>query len=279
MSGKYYQILKIIISYILEIIITIAIIFPIYWMVVTSFKQSSEIFIIPPTFWPRSFTLNGYKKVWTSLNFSRLFYNTFVASLGTIILSIPVAILAGYSLARLRFRGRELLGMIILGTYMFPGVLLIIPLFVFMTKVNLINTLASLIIVCTTFSLPFCIWMLRAYFSTIPSDLEDAARIDGCSRIGAILHIILPLSSPGIVATSIFAFMDTWGNYMFSLLFLTSPDKMTLPPALSTFMTREAIYWNEITVGGVIATLPVLVFFLLVQKYITQGLVAGGVKG
>jgi len=279
MSGKYYQILKIIISYILEIIITIAIIFPIYWMVVTSFKQSSEIFIIPPTFWPRSFTLNGYKKVWTSLNFSRLFYNTFVASLGTIILSIPVAILAGYSLARLRFRGRELLGMIILGTYMFPGVLLIIPLFVFMTKVNLINTLASLIIACTTFSLPFCIWMLRAYFSTIPSDLEDAARIDGCSRIGAILHIILPLSSPGIVATSIFAFMDTWGNYMFSLLFLTSPDKMTLPPALSTFMTREAIYWNEITVGGVIATLPVLVFFLLVQKYITQGLVAGGVKG
>jgi ABC-type glycerol-3-phosphate transport system permease component len=248
-------------------------------MTVTSFKQYSEIFITPPTLWPVNFTLEGYRKVWNSLNFDRLFYNTFIASSGTTFLSMPIAILAGYSLARLRFKGKEILGMLILATYMFPGVLLIIPLFVFMSNLGLINTLTSLIIACTTFTLPFCIWMLRAYFSSIPPDLEDAARIDGCSRIRAILQIVLPLSLPGIVATSVFAFMNAWGNYMFALLFLTSKDKMTLPPALSTFITREAIYWNEITVGGVIATLPVVIFFLIVQKYIVYGLTAGGVKG
>ncbi|MEM3515679.1 MAG: carbohydrate ABC transporter permease [Saccharolobus sp.] len=263
----------------METIITVIILFPIYWMMITSFKQYSEVFTVPPSFWPRNFTLEGYKKVWSSLNFNRLFYNTFVASISTTALSMPIAILAGYSLSRLKFKGRELLGMIILGTYMFPGVLLIIPLFVFMSNLNLINNLSSLVIASTTFTLPFCIWMLRAYFSTIPSDLEDAARIDGCSRIKAIIYVILPLSLPGIAATSIFAFMNAWGNYMFALLFLTSQDKMTLPPALSTFITREAIYWNEITVGGVIATIPVIMFFLLVQKYIVQGLTAGGVKG
>ncbi len=279
MRRKLYRFVKSTAFHVLAIVITIVILFPVYWMVVTSFKERSAIFTIPPTFWPRPFSFEGYRRVWSALNFNRLFYNTFVSSIATVVLSMPISILAGYSLARLRFKGKELFGMLILATYMFPGVLLIIPLFILMGEFNLINTLTSLVITCTTFTLPFCIWMLRAYFSTIPPDLEDAARIDGCSRIGAVLHVVIPLSLPGIATTSIFAFMDTWGNYMFALLFLNSQDKMTLPPALSTFMTREAIYWNEITVGGVIATLPVLIFFLFAQKYIVQGLTAGGVKG
>lgn len=121
--------------------------------------------------------------------------------------------------------------------------------------------------------------MLRAYFSTIPLDLENAARIDGCSRISAIIYVILPLSLPGIAATSIFAYMNAWSNYMFALLFLMFPEKQTLSPALSTLMTRSTIYWNELTIGGVIASLPLFVLFLLVQRYMTQGLIAGGVKG
>jgi ABC-type glycerol-3-phosphate transport system permease component len=173
-----------------------------------------------------------------------------------------VATLAGYSLARLRYRGKELIGAAILATYMFPGVLLLIPIFVLMAKAGLVNTYTGLIISSITFSLPFCIWMLRAYFMTLPEDLEDAARIDGCTRLGALWRIVFPLSAPGIAATSVFAFMNAWGNYMFALLLLSTESKKTLPPAIGTFITRETISWHLLMAGGMISTIPVLIFFL-----------------
>jgi multiple sugar transport system permease protein len=264
--------------YVLILVITVAVVFPLVWMFLTSLKTRDQIFVYPPKFLDFKPTFSNYTQVWVELGFSRLFFNTTYVAIWTTVISIAVATLAGYSLARLRYRGKELIGAAILATYMFPGVLLLIPIFVLMAKAGLVNTYTGLIISSITFSLPFCIWMLRAYFMTLPEDLEDAARIDGCTRLGALWRIVFPLSAPGIAATSVFAFMNAWGNYMFALLLLSTESKKTLPPAIGTFITRETISWHLLMAGGMISTIPVLIFFLLVQKYLVQGLTLGAGK-
>ncbi len=263
--------------YAIVIIITILLAFPLYWMFLTSLKPLDKIFVYPPTFITKPDPEN-YITVWNKMGFSRLFYNTAKVALLTTILSVSVASLAGYAIARFRFKGRDIIGLLILGTYMFPGVLLLIPIYVFMARINLVNTHTSLIIAVTTFSLPFCIWMLRAYFTTLPTDLEDAARIDGCSRLGALIRIVLPLSAPGIAATAVFAFIAAWNNYLFALTFITSEGRKTLPPAISTFITREGIHWNLLMAGGMVATVPVIIFFLILQRYLVKGLTLGAIK-
>jgi multiple sugar transport system permease protein len=264
--------------YLAILLITVAVVFPLVWMLLTSLKSRDQIFVYPPKFLGFTPTLKNYKEVWVELGFSRLFFNTTYVAVWTTVISIAVGTLAGYSLARLRYPGKEAISAAILATYMFPGVLLLIPIFVMMAKMRLVNTYTGLIIASITFSLPFCIWMLRAYFMTLPQDLEDAARIDGCTRLGALWRIVFPLSAPGIAATSVFAFMGAWGNYMFALLLLSTESKKTLPPAIGTFITRETISWHLLMAGGMISTIPVLIFFLLVQKYLVQGLTLGAGK-
>ncbi|MGQ9630938.1 MAG: carbohydrate ABC transporter permease [bacterium] len=267
-----------IIFYIGVISITIVIIFPLAWMFLTSIKPLDKIFVYPPIFLGFNPQFSNYAFVWNKLNFSRLFLNSTIVALSTTVISVSIASLAGYSLARLRFPGREALGLLILVTYMFPGVLLLIPIFVLMARLHLIDTYFSLIIATTTFSLPFCTWMLRGYFATLPPDIEDAARIDGCSRLGALVRVVAPISAPGVAATSIFSFMAGWSNYLFALTLITSEGKKTLPPAIGTFITQEGIQWHLLMAGGMIATIPIILFFIVVQRYFIQGLTLGAVK-
>ncbi len=277
-KNNYSEVGRKIIFYAVIVVVSCFILFPIFWMIMTSIKPPTKIFTYPPIFFSFTPQLSNFSKAWTEMGLSRLFFNTMKVSLSTAFLTIAISSPAAYSLARLRYPGRETLAHIILLSYMFPGVLVLIPIFLIIARLHLVDTHLALVIGCTTFSIPFCTWLLRAYFVTLPPDLEDAARVDGCSHFGALVRVVLPLSAPGIAAAAAFAFMSAWGDYLFALTFISSEMKKTLPPALSTFITRESINWGLLSAGGVITTIPVIVFFLLLQKYLVGGLTMGGVK-
>ena len=195
--------------------------------------------------------------------------------------SVTIATLGAYSLARLRFPGSEVLGRFVLLTYTIPSVLLLIPLFKIVVTLNLANNLIALVITYTTFSVPFCLWLLRSYFQSLPRDLEDAAMVDGASRLGALFRVILPLSVPGIVATGLFAFILAWNEFLFALVFTTTSDVKTLPIGVSTTFTAEqtATDWAVAMSASTLSAVPIFIIVLFLQRGLVRGITAGAVKG
>ena len=253
--------------------------FPFFWMLSSSFKPNPELFARNQTFLPVAWTLENYTKVWRETDFPRFFLNSFIVATITTAGSVFISLYAAYALARIRFPGRYLFGLLLLITQMFPPTLLVIPLFIIIQRLGLFNTHFALIIAYLAFSLPFTIWMLRGFFEAIPEQLEDAAAIDGASQIGAFHRIILPLSGPGIAAVSMYAFIRSWNEFLFALVFLQSSQLFTLPLGIASFMEEFSFRWDLLMAGAGIISLPVLLFFLLMQRFIIQGLVAGAVKG
>jgi ABC-type glycerol-3-phosphate transport system permease component len=253
--------------------------FPVFWMASSSLKPAPELFARDLTLLPVGWTLENYRNVWFHTNFPRYFWNSFqVAALSTL-LSVAISIYAAYALARIRFAGRYAFGLMMLVTQMFPHILLVLPLFLIIQRIGLLNTHAALIIAYTSFSLPFTIWLLRGFFEAIPEELEEAAAIDGASQLKTLHRIILPLAGPGLAAVTMFGFIRGWNEFLFALVFLQSRELFTLPVGLANFQEEYTFRWDLIMAGAGIITLPILFLFLLMQRFIVQGLLGGAVKG
>ncbi len=273
---------RLVIKYILLTLLVILILWavlPFFWMVSTSFKTTEETYTVPLVWIPRYPTIKNFLYVVKRAPFLTYFRNSVVVAVSTTVIAIILASLAGYSFSRFKFLGGHSLLLIFLITQMFPGALLIIPLFQIIKALKLLNTLYALILSYITFSLPLCTWLMKGFFDQIPQELEEAAMIDGCSRVSAMVRVIFPLALPGVMAASIFSFIGAWDEFIFALIF-TSTDKVrTLPVGLQRFITSYEIYWNHLGPACVLTTIPVVNLFLYIQRHMVKGLTAGSVKG
>ena len=251
---------------------------PFYYVFTSSIKAPQEIIARVPTLSPHSFTLEHYQKLLRSSAFPTYLWNSVLVALGTMAITVFLATLAAYGLYRLRFPGRNFMFRVILVTYAFPGVLLLIPLYGMMSSLGLIDRLTALIIINVTFAAPFAVWMLQAFFGTIPLELEEAAALDGANRIQIILRVLLPLAAPGVASVAIFAFIMAWTEYMFASVLIISDAQRTVPVGLAGIIGQYQIDWGLLLAGATLTALPVLLLFSLVGRNFVEGLTAGAVK-
>ncbi len=251
---------------------------PIYWVFVTSIKPASEVTSFPPTLIPHHFSLEHYVFVFTKTRVVQGIKNSLIVTLAVTGISLIAASMAGYALARFRFPGKGAVSAAILGLYLIPPVVNVIPLFLLVRTMHLLNTLWSLILVYQGLVLPLLTFLLRNYFASIPRALEESALIDGCTRIGALWRITLPLSIPGLATAAIFAFIFSWNEFIFALLFLYSDKLKTFQITLMEFVKLYRIDWGALTAAMVIGMVPVLAFLVIAQRYLIAGLLGGAVK-
>jgi len=253
--------------------------FPVYWMVITAFKPTIDITSYTPKFVPTRPTLSHFDDAISKPGFTTYLRNSLVVAISTVALATFTGLLAALAVARLKWRGRRAYVLLILIAQSAPFEALMIPVFIIFRDANLLNRLPSLVLVYFAFSLPFTIWTLRSFVSQIPVDIEEAAMIDGCSRVGAYLRVVLPLLWPGLIATGIFSFITAWNEFLFALVIMQDHAKQTLPLWLSTFRTAFGDDWGGSMAASTLFTLPVLLFFLGVQHKLVSGLSSGAVKG
>lgn len=254
--------------------------FPFLWMLVTSLKPSTEIRTLNPTFLISAPTLEHFKNVLTGSAFLTFFKNSVFIATVTTFASLFISIFAGYALSRyFRFRGVKVFGIAMLLSQMIPGVLLLIPLYLVMKNINLINTYMSLILAYTTFTVPLCTFMLKGFFDSIPLEMEESAEIDGCTRVGIIFRILLPVSLPSLVATSLYAFLNAWNEFMFGFVFINDESHRTLTPGISLFKGLYQTDWGSMMAASVLSVLPVVIIFIFLQRFLIEGMTAGAVKG
>jgi multiple sugar transport system permease protein len=253
--------------------------FPFYYMGLTSLRAQKEVYDRTSMLTPRNLTLDNYRTVLGNTGMRTWLRNSVVVAAGSTAISVAISVLAAYSLARLRFFGSQGLAKSVLFMYLVPSSLLFIPLFLIISNLRLLNTLWSLIISYQTFNVPFCTWLLLGYFRTLPEELEDAARIDGCSRLGVLFRIVLPLAGPGIVTASIFGFTNAWNEFLFAVVMAQRSELRTVPAGLYSFQVGDVLLWGQLMAAALIATLPVVLLFMLAQRFVVQGLTVGAVKG
>ncbi len=253
--------------------------FPFFWMASTSFKPPSEVFAQPPSFIPHQVTWDNFKRLFTSTHFLIYFRNSILVSGCTVLLTMIVSAIGAYSLTRYQYPGREKIAGLILCTYMFAPIMIVIPFFILAKKIGIENTHFALVLAFTSFCLPFTLWLMRAFFKTIPIQLEEAALVDGADRIRAVIHVVLPLALPGIIATSIFTFILAWNDYIFTRILITSDELKTLPVGVQDLFHSALIDWGLIMSAGMMITIPALLFFVTIQRYLIRGWGAGAVKG
>lgn len=252
--------------------------FPVYWMFNTSLAPQDQLYIYPPKFIHPNATLAAYFKIFQERPMGRWLLNSLIVVVLSGTFSLVISVLAGYSLSRYRVRGAGSLSYLLLASRMLPTTLLIIPLFVFMSNLRLINTLWSVVIANITFIMPFATWMLKGYFDSIPRELEEAAYIDGASRLGALLRVTLPLAAPGVAATALYSAILAWDEYLFARTFLNTNSVWTISVGLGSFRGEYITSWNEVMAASLIGTLPIIGIFLLLEKQLVSGLTAGAVK-
>jgi len=253
--------------------------FPFLWMLSTSLKESSEVFASPPTLVPRHLTLGNFARLLTETNFATYFGNSLTVSFATVVLTLGVSAVGAYGLTRFRFPGRETIAALILLTYMFAPIMVIIPFYILVKQLGLVNTHLALVLSYTTFCLPFCLWLLRAFFQSVPLELEEAALVDGAHRGRAVWHVVLPLALPGIIAAGIFTFILAWNDFLFALVLISSDELKTLPVGVNDLFNATIVDWGMIMAAGVMITLPTVGFFAGVQRYLIRGWGSGGLKG
>lgn len=253
--------------------------FPFVWMLLTSLKGPREIFTSPVRLFPTEWYLQAYLDLWRKGNFPQYFMNSIYVATVTTTVAVVISALAGLGFARYKFPGRNYLLLGILLSQLFPLVLLVPPFYVLMQQLAILDSHLSLIIAYTSFALPYSVWMLTGYFRSIPVDLEESAMIDGATRFGAYARVTLPLAAPGIVATIIYCFILAWNEFLFATTFISSPSQRTLPIGLQSFIGQYTTEWNLLMAGSIVTTLPVVVLFIVLQRYLVTGLTAGAMKG
>ncbi len=260
--------------------VVLVVAFPLIWMIVTSLKPQTELFRIPPTFWPQTVTFEHYLRLLQETPFLLYMRNSIIVAIGTTIVVITVATLGAHSLVRFRYPGREFLAQAVLFTYLLPSVVLIIPLYLLMVWLGVANTLFSLVLAYTTFALPFALWLLRSFMASIPDDLEAAAMVDGATRMGAFVDIILPQALPGIISTSLFTMILAWNEYLFALVLVNTDSARPLTTGVMTMLVSSFnIEWSLLMAASVMMSVPLIIAFTFLSKYLTRGFGAGAVKG
>jgi ABC-type glycerol-3-phosphate transport system permease component len=252
--------------------------FPLFWMLSTSLKPSGEIFATP-TLVPRHATLGNFVQLLAETNFAVYFKNSVIVSLATVVVTLGASAAGAYALTRFSFRGRDTVIRLILATYMFAPIMIIIPFYILVRQLGLVNTRLALVLSYTTFCLPFCLWLLRAFFAGVPLELEEAAMVDGANRARAAWYVTLPLALPGLIAAGIFTFILAWNDFLFALVLITSDELKTLPVGVNDLFNATIVDWGMIMAAGVVITVPTIGFFVAVQRYLIQGWGAGGLKG
>lgn len=263
----------------LGLLVFAVMIFPVYWMISTAFKEGRNILADTPQFVPHPATLSNFSDAIHRQYFWDVVRNSLIIVVAVVVISLVVAFLAALALAKFRFYGRGAFIVLILGVQMVPLNALIIPLYIQLSRAGLVNELSGVIVTYLTFVLPFSVWTLRGFMLGIPKELEEAAMVDGSTRFGAFVRILLPLIAPGLVATSIFAFIQAWNEYLIAYVFLNDAEKQTITVWLANFTTQRGTDWGPLMAAATLTALPVVVFFMLVHRKIAFGLTAGAVRG
>ena len=266
-------------SYAVLVGLAIVVLFPFYWMTITSFKSEEQMRSLVSMFWPRPLVGENYAQLLSKTDFVKWYGNSATVAVSSTLLATAVGTIGAYALARLRFLGRGFMASATLITYLVPPSILFIPLYAQMRNLGLANSLAGLIAAYPSFTVPFVTWLLMGYFESIPEELEEAAMIDGATRFGAFYRVVLPLSAPGVLAAGLYAFTQAWNEFLYALVFITNVKLRTLPVGLSTFITGDVYGWGYLMAGAVLTTLPVIAAYIYLQKYMVEGLTAGSVKG
>ncbi|WP_434444307.1 ABC transporter permease subunit [Lentzea sp. E54] len=252
---------------------------PLYWMTVTAFKSDNQIVARTDDLWPTPWTTEQFTNLFTGRAFGTWYVNTILVSVASTVIALVCAALAGYALARLKFRGSESFTVTILLTYVMPGALLFIPLYQLMSGIGLNDSLWSLVLAYPTFTLPFATWLLVGYFKSIPADLEEAALVDGCTRFGAFLRIVLPLAKPGLLAVALFTLTNAWNEFLFAFVFITKDDYKTLPVGMQSMIFGDVVPQGQLAAASLLISIPVVTMYAFGQRFLTEGLTAGAVKG
>jgi ABC-type glycerol-3-phosphate transport system permease component len=270
----------ILLAVIVMLVAVIVAVFPFFWVLRTAVTPPREAFALRPALLPNSLTLDNIANVITSPNlpFPRYFANSVFVSVATTLLVLLAGSWGAYALARLNFRGKRPFGISLILIQLFPAVLLVIPIFVVFTWVGLVNNLWGLVIAYTTFNLPFVTWLLRGYFLSIPGELEDAARVDGCTYLGVLFRIVLPMAAPGLAAVATLAFVNSWNEFFFAYVFINDDSKKVLAIGLAAYIDQFRTDYSGLFAMATLTTLPVVLVFVLFQRYLVGGLTAGAVK-
>ena len=265
-------------TYALLALFVVMVAVPLFWMVTTAIKSNKELYE-DFTYFPQRPTLENFVRVVQREDLLTNIRNSLVVSLTTTAVTLVVSALAAFSITRYRYRGREMIGKFILFKYVLPTAMLFVPLYALVTSLGLGNTLQSLMLTYLSFTVPFCTWMLMGYFRSIPQELEEHAMVDGCTKIGALVRILLPLSAPGLVASAIFSFTLAWNEFLLALVFTVDHRTMTVPIRLSMMVVGDQYIWGQLMAGAVLASVPVAILYFIGQRFVVQGLAAGAVKG
>ena len=255
------------------------VVLPIYWIVITSFKTSGEILDLNNiTFFPKDFTLENYTGLFEQFHYGVLLKNSLLVSVASALVVTVFSMLGGYSLARYKFRGKQTVVLFFLITQMIPGILVIIPLYIIFSKLGMINTHIGLFIYYVTVNLPFCVITMRSFFERIPITLEEAAKVDGCTKMQSLFKIVFPIIFPGIVSVFVFGFIVAWNELIAGSIFISTPEMWTIPVGLKTLIGKYNVEWGLLMAGGVMALIPTALMFAVMQKFIVEGMTAGAVK-
>jgi multiple sugar transport system permease protein len=253
--------------------------FPFYWMFVTSLTPSSQLFAATPQFWPTWAEAGVYREAFQKIPVATWLLNSLIVATGTTVLSLTIALFPAYALSRFKFTGKGLMGLSLFATQMLPEAMLVVPLYALFGQVNLLNTLTALILANTAFTVPVVVWILKGAIDGVPEELEEAARIDGCSQAGLVWRIILPLTAPTLAAASVIAFFHGWNEYVFAQTFVSKESLKTASVGLAGFVGELSTPIHTVMSIAIIYTTPAVLFYLFVQKYVVGGMTAGGVKG
>lgn len=268
------------VKYALLAIIMLMVLAPIYWMVITSFKTRLELTTYPPSLFPKTLIWDNYRDAFTNSDIPVYMRNSIVVVSVSTFISLVLGTLAGYSLARFPFTPsfKENVSFWIISTRMIPPIVTIIPIFLIFRDLRILNSYLGLIIVYVGFTLPFTTWMMRVFVLEVPVDLEEAAMVDGSSRLGALFSVILPLLGPGLAATAVFSLILVWNEFLFSLILTTTSASITLPVGIAGYVSQFEVLWGQMSAVGTVAIIPILVFTLAVQRYLVRGLTLGAVR-
>ncbi len=252
---------------------------PLLWMLSTSLKPPREVLATPPTLIPAAPTLENFARLLNQTAFVSYFLNSMTVAGLTVLLTMAVGAAGAYSLTRFAFPGRESIARLILCTYMFAPIMIVVPIYILARRAGIVDTHTALVLSYSSFCLPFSLWLLRAFFQSIPLDLEEAALVDGAGRLRALIYIVAPLALPGLIATSIFTFTLAWNDYIFTRILIISDELKTLPVGVQDLFSAAVVDWGLVMAAGMLITIPALAFFMAVQRHLIAGWGTGGLKG
>ncbi|MDQ6438189.1 carbohydrate ABC transporter permease [Mesorhizobium sp. LHD-90] len=253
--------------------------FPLAWMAIASVTAAGQLFTSPPRLFPSEFTLDWYRSVWSASEAPRFFMNSLVIALATTVACVIIGILSAYATTRFEFPGKQLFLVGALASYVFPAILLFLPVYLILTGLGLTNTLVGIVVAHIVVSFPFAVWMLRSYLLAIPRELDEAAWVDGASYLRTLISVVLPVCLPGVFSTAIFIFVLSWNEFLFASVIAESSRNKTITVGIAEFITAFDVRWGEIMALGTIATVPVVILFISVQRYFLKGVLEGAVKG